>query len=67
MNTRELERQIEIAKELAELLGQQLEATGDSFFLGRDKVRDDASSKRSERIRALRRELSELGKEKPQG
>jgi hypothetical protein len=53
--------QLEITKkEVSELLARQLQAIEDESFLGRDKNRDDMSLKRSERIRALSRELATI-------
>ena len=60
MNTKDVERQLGITKELTELLARQLQAMEDEAFLGRDKNRDDISLKRSERIRELRRELATI-------
>ena len=51
--------QLEITKELSELLARQLQAIEDETFLGRNE-NSDVSHKRSERIRALRRELATI-------
>jgi hypothetical protein len=51
--------QLEITKELSELLARQLQAMEDESFLGRND-NDDVSRKRSLRIRALRRELATI-------
>ena len=58
MNAKDIERQLEITKELSELLARQLQAMEDEAFLGRTKNTDEVSHKRSERIRALRRDLA---------
>jgi len=60
MDAKETARQLELTKELAELLHQQSETMKDAQYLGWNHAREDASSKRSERIRALRRELAAL-------
>jgi len=59
MNAKDVERQLEITKELSELLAQQLHAMEDEAFLGRNDS-DDVSHKRSLRIRELRRELATI-------
>ena len=51
--------QLEIAKEVSELLARQLQTMEDESFLGRND-NDDVSRKRSLRIRALRRELATI-------
>jgi hypothetical protein len=51
--------QLEITKELSKLLARQLRAIEDETFLGRNE-NSDVSHKRSERIRALRRELATI-------
>jgi hypothetical protein len=58
MDAKDIERQLELTKELAELLHEQLEAMKDGLYLGWSQARDDAARKRSERIRALRQELA---------
>ena len=60
MNAKDVERQLEITKELSELLARQLQAMEDEAFLGRNENSDDLSLKRSLRIRALRRELATI-------
>jgi len=60
MNAKDVERQLEITKELSELLARQLQAMEDEAFLGRNENSDDLSHKRSLRIRALRRELVDI-------
>jgi hypothetical protein len=60
MNHSDLERQLEIVKELAQLSRRQLEEIEDATYLGHNRVLEDAARKRSERIRALRRELAML-------
>jgi hypothetical protein len=60
MNAKDVERQLEITKELTELLARQLQAMEDEAFLGRNENSDDLALKRSERIRALRRELATI-------
>jgi hypothetical protein len=55
--------QLEIAKELSELLARQLQATEDEAFLGRNENSDDVSHKRSLRIRALRQEMAIAARE----
>jgi hypothetical protein len=60
MNRSDLERQLEIVKELAELSCRQLEGIEDATYLGHNRALEDAARKRSERIRALRRELAML-------
>jgi hypothetical protein len=52
--------QLEITKELSELLARQLQAMEDESFLGRNENNDDVSRKRSLRIRTLRRELATI-------
>jgi hypothetical protein len=61
MNPSDLKRQLEIVKELAELSRRQLEQTENATYLGHTRALEDAACKRSERIRALRRELAMLG------
>jgi hypothetical protein len=60
MNHSDLERQLEIVKELAQLSRRQLEEIEDATYLGHNRALEDAARKRSERIRALRRELAML-------
>jgi hypothetical protein len=52
--------QLEITKELSELLARQLQTIEDETFLGRNENSDDVSHKRSLRIRALRQELATI-------
>ena len=52
--------QLEITKELSELLARQLQAMEDESFLGRNENNDDVSRKRSLLIRALRRESATI-------
>jgi hypothetical protein len=51
--------QLEITKELSELLARQLQAIEDETFLRRNE-NSDVSLKRSLRMRALRRELANI-------
>ena len=60
MNPSDLKRQLEIVKELAELSRRQLEEIEDGTYLGHNRALEDAARKRSERTRALRRELAML-------
>jgi hypothetical protein len=60
MNAKDVERQLEITKELSELLARQLQAMEDEAFLGRNENSDQLSQKRSVRIRELRRELATI-------
>ena len=60
MNAKDVERQLEMTKELSELLARQLQAMEDEAFLGLSKDSDDVSLKRSLRIRELRRELATI-------